>query len=147
MTTSETTSSSFDAAALAVATAAGAFSVFVAPGPYSWFSGIIGVTLLVTIWAYESTRTRTWLQRLALSMSCAFISSLIFGLIGELILSGPSLRGICPIDNTPYTFDCQMDPESAVSSSLLAVLWIITTIVIFWLDLWYERRFLKAEKK
>ncbi len=149
-------SSTFDAAALAVATAAGAISVFIAPGPYDLMSVIIGTTLIVIIWAYEFSRRRTIMQSLALSMSTAFISLLVLGLYREWKLSGLNLytwymnglelKGICPIENyPPYTPSCPKDAASAVELFWLARTWMTVSGLVFLLELVLQRE--RRQKK
>lgn len=136
--TTSTKSATFDAAALAVATAAGAISLVTESGPYDWFAGIIGLTLLAVIWAYEWVRERTWQQRLALAMCSAFISMLVLGVVLEISYSGIELDGICPPTGLPYTFDCPVDGDSAVPEPFLLCFWPLLTAIYFIADVLLE---------
>ena len=127
----------FDAAALAAAALAGALAVFIEPGPYDWMSGVIGITLLSVIFAYEKDRSRTGCQSCAYAMVVAFVMLLVAGLFLELLLGNGSLGGIC--NNTG---GCKSDEfDSHVESWHLASMWGVCTILVYCLD----RRRLKQE--
>jgi hypothetical protein len=88
-------SSPHDAAALAAATFAAALTTFAEPGPYDLFSFVIGITLLLVLWAYERNRSRDTLQSIALGAVAGFVSLMILGPVLEYVLGGFSLKGKC----------------------------------------------------
>ncbi|MDN3922484.1 hypothetical protein [Roseateles violae] len=135
------TSTPYDAAALAGAALAGALAAAVNPGPYDIFSAIISVTILLVIWAYERGRNRDFAQSLALAAVVAFVSLLLLGLPLELLAGQGSLDGVCALGNG----NCRPNEyETAVPDWWLALTWIAVTAIVTAVDLQRQKSLLTS---
>ena len=114
-----------DPAALAAAVLAGALSVFLAPGPYSYFSLVIGFTLLTLLIGYEWPKVRNWGQSIAFSTVLSLCATLVFAVLVEFYLGMGSLDGV---------MNAKGEAESRVTDLGLFVLWLIGSAVVFSLD-------------
>ena len=77
------TKPNFDVAALPGATLAAVLATFIPKGPFGFLSGIVGVTLIAILYAYEFPRLRTTAQSFALGCVIGLSSILVFGFIAE----------------------------------------------------------------
>jgi len=113
-----------DAAALAGATLAAAVSNLMGTGPFDWLSGILGVSLLLIVLAFEGPRGRSPLQTVAFSAVTALAALLPVALVLEHIVpdSGPG-----------------RNEDGRLGPGLLVTGWIILGIVVCYVD-WKKQR-------
>ena len=113
----------YDVAALPGATLAAVLSAFMPKGPYSYISGIVGVTLLAIIYAFEHERKRTPSQTFAVACVCGLSGLLIVGLVAELFIGG-----WVPIGTGGN------DPDSAVPTNYLVASWPVQVFIFCMYD-------------
>lgn len=116
---------STDPAALAAAVLAGALSVFLAPGPYGYFSLIIGFTLLALLIGYEWTKIRNVGQSIAYATVLSLCSMLVLGVLAEFYLGHGSLEGVKNANGAA---------ESRVDDWTLFIIWLLGSVVALALD-------------
>ncbi len=121
--------SQVDAAALLAAAVAGALAVIFARGPLDPLSSVIGLTLLLVLFAYDREGYRTVFQSLAFSAVCGFCVMLIAVVVFRFIGGGPALG---------YGMSGPVGEVRAASSKIfeqrLPLTWLGATIILWAID-------------
>jgi len=127
---------SVDAAALATSALAGALAVFIEPGPFDEMSIVTGITISSVIICFQGARKRNLAESWAFATVISFVLLLIFGAVFEFILGNGSFEGYCPFKKRPCSPD---EFQSRVSQVSLSVSWFVSTIVVFVLDIIFQK--------
>ncbi|ENY5168534.1 TPA: hypothetical protein ACMDWL_004439 [Vibrio parahaemolyticus] len=133
-----------DMPAISAAAIAGAISVSMGSGPYGLLSAVIGISLVVFLYAYAWSTPKTTMHRHAFSSIYSFLFLLIFAPILELLA-----RFEIPLDCREYYFTSfdilqyqygnELNPfcfkwigyNSLVSENILIVIWLAMYVLVF----------------
>lgn len=135
-----------DPAALAAATLAAAVSTIVQSGPYTPLSGVVGVSILALIRAYDVDAHRTKFQSAAFAAVQALTFNLVAGAGLELLCQWNS--GICFCSSPPSLIqnpalrpelnvvvnELTKTNESKISSGLSVAIWMVAALIFYGID-------------
>ena len=103
--------------ALASVILAGGLAIRALPGPFGWLQTLIGLVLLIILFAYDTEDQRTSAQSVAFAAVCGFCLMLLSSGFIERWATGPGTVQI------------------AVPGSWLSVVWVVGAVVFFFIDL------------
>ncbi|WP_244808005.1 hypothetical protein [Caballeronia zhejiangensis] len=131
-----------DAAALLGAALAVVLAVLIAEGPFDYMNGVVSITVLAIIYAYQWERPRPQ-RKLSLALSCtiAIVATLLVGVAGEIVTSGLSLKGhleCTTTADTPPLSKCVQ--ASNLPFWIPPTSWVVITLVVYAIDRHKQRR-------